>query len=123
LTPSEHLSRNEIDAAGLARSGEFNAQNQSKLEWPAASVVARAYLDQLARSRSLPADRLASVRAALDRADRIRSLRDRDARAVVEQLNAQAARLERDAASATGRDAVRLQSLAATLEGRAAAVR
>ena len=47
LTPSEYLSQNEIDAAMLVHSTEFNAQHQQRITWPATSVVARAYLDQL----------------------------------------------------------------------------
>ncbi|MGH9348868.1 MAG: LVIVD repeat-containing protein, partial [Vicinamibacterales bacterium] len=49
LTPSEHLSQNEIDAATLVRANEFNAQQQSRIVWPPSAVVARAYLDQLTR--------------------------------------------------------------------------
>ena len=56
LVPSEHLTQNEIDAAGLIRMDEFNAQLQPKIEWPTDVVVARAYLDQLMRSNSIRAD-------------------------------------------------------------------
>ncbi len=35
LTPSEHLSQNEIDAATEVRQSEFNAQHQPKIVWPA----------------------------------------------------------------------------------------
>jgi hypothetical protein len=78
--------------------------------------VARAYLDQLARSRGIGADRASAVKGALDRADR----RDAAAR---EQLEALAAQLEGDAGAAAGRDAARLRSLASTLRGRAAGLR
>ena len=50
LVPSQHLSKNEIDAANLVRWETFNPQNQEKIVWPANVVVARAYLDQLARN-------------------------------------------------------------------------
>src|SRR5690606_2255287 len=50
LTPSEHLSQAEIDAAKLVRFDEANLQNQTKLVWPASFEVARAYLDQLKRT-------------------------------------------------------------------------
>jgi hypothetical protein len=116
LTPSEHLSQNEIDAALSVRAAEFNAQQQPKAAWPATSAVARAYLDQLARSRGIGADRASAVKGALDRADR----RDAAAR---EQLEALAAQLEGDAGAAAGRDAARLRSLASTLRGRAAGLR
>ena len=67
LVPSEHLTQNEIDAAGLIRMDEFNAQLQPKIEWPTDVVVARAYLDQLMRSNSIRADRAVAVSTALDR--------------------------------------------------------
>jgi hypothetical protein len=34
LTPSEHLSQDEIDAAASVRLDEFNGQHQPKLVWP-----------------------------------------------------------------------------------------
>ena len=70
LTPSEHLSQNELDAAHLVRWEEFNPQHQPRITWPARSEVARAYLDQLVRSGALPADRAQSLSAELDRGDR-----------------------------------------------------
>ena len=38
-------------------------------EWPASFALARAYVDQLARSQGLSADRLLEVRQALGRAE------------------------------------------------------
>jgi len=35
-----------------------NVQDQQRVTWPASFVVARAYLDQLERSRGLAADRV-----------------------------------------------------------------
>jgi hypothetical protein len=49
LEPSEHLSKNEIEAAKLVRFVEYNPQSQPKIEWPAAFPVVRSYLDQLVR--------------------------------------------------------------------------
>ena len=70
LTPSEFLSEAEIEAALLAdKGGIFNPQQQYKVTWPAVPVVARAYMDQLARVDGLPADMMAELAAALDRAD------------------------------------------------------
>jgi len=103
LLPSEHLSQNEIDAAALVRLDEFNAQQQPRIAWPAVPVVARAYLDQLARTGAIASARADAVRRALTG--------DRAARAAV------AADLETDARAARGRDAARLQALAATLRG------
>src|SRR5207244_4232377 len=53
LVPSGLLSQNEIDAAKLVHFDYLNVQDQPKLVWPASFVVARAYLDQLARSNGL----------------------------------------------------------------------
>ncbi len=65
LLPSAWLSADEIAAAKLVRFDALNVQTQPKLEWPASFVVARAYLDQLARSNGLPAARITAVRQAL----------------------------------------------------------
>jgi hypothetical protein len=123
LTPSEHLTRNEIDAAVQVRFDLFNAQRQPRFVWPATSVVARAYLDQLTRSKALDAARVRDLTAALDRADQLRTGKEKDAAATLDRLDALAARLETDAASATGRDSMRLRSLAETIKGRTARLR
>jgi hypothetical protein len=65
LTPSEHLTENELEAARLARVDRLNVQTQQRIAWPASPVVARALLDQLARDR---ADHAARLRAEIDRA-------------------------------------------------------
>lgn len=70
LTPSEHLSENEIEAAKLANQGRvFNPQQQFQVTWPSEPVVARAYMDQLDRDSALaPADR-ERIESLLDSAD------------------------------------------------------
>ena len=123
LKPSECLSQNEIDAALLVRRDEVNVQDQQKGTWPAASAVARAYLDQLARTSGIQPERARAVTAALDRVDKIRDNRDKGAAAVIDQLDALVGQLETDAGAASGRDAARLRSLAATLKGRTARLR
>jgi hypothetical protein len=123
LKPSEHLSQNEIDAAMLVRFDELNTQHQTKTVWPASSVVALAYIDQLARTNAIQPERARAVTAALDRADGLRSGRDNGAAAVIDQLDALAGQLEGDAGAASGRAASRLRSLAATIKGRAARLR
>ena len=50
LSPSEHLSQNEIDAANMVQVEEFNAQLQPMFVWPAHPAVAGSYLDQLERA-------------------------------------------------------------------------
>ena len=123
LTPSEHLSKHEIEAAALVRQTEFNAQQQTRIHWPPSSVVARAYLDQLTRTRALAPDRSAAVNATLDRADALRTGQGKGSAEVAQQLGSLAADMEREAATASGRDAARLRSLAETLKARAASVR
>jgi hypothetical protein len=123
LMPSEFLSRNEIAAATLVRSTEFNAQQQSRITWPANSLVARAYLDQLTRSRGIQPARAEKVKSALGQADGIRTGREKNAAAVLGELETLAGQLESDAAAAAGHDAERLRSLATTLKGSAARLR
>src|SRR5438270_8524680 len=55
LTPTKFLTQNEIDAAKTVRVSELKVQNQQKIEWPSSLAVAKAYVDQLARSQALPA--------------------------------------------------------------------
>ena len=120
LTPSEQLSQNEIDAASLVRSDEFNPQQQSKVTWPATPVVARAYIDQLTRSKGLEASRIAALDAALSRAERARSGKDQ---AAAGEIDALAKQLNSEAGAASSADGTRAKALAATLEGIAAKLR
>ncbi|MYJ95260.1 MAG: DUF305 domain-containing protein [Proteobacteria bacterium] len=70
LTPSEFLSENEIAAAALADQGSlFNPQQQLKYDWPADPAVARAYLDQLARSDEVSVSFTADLDTALSRTE------------------------------------------------------
>jgi hypothetical protein len=69
LTPTEHLTQNEIDAAKAVRVSEFNVQNQQKIEWPRQLIVAKAYVDQLERSQALPAAQIANLRQAIQSAE------------------------------------------------------
>jgi uncharacterized protein (DUF305 family) len=121
LLPSEHLSDDEIAAAGMAdQGGEFNPQRQYRVSWPPEPAVARAYLDQLERAGALAAAILADTRAALDAASsRLAAGRPDDRLAAA--LDALA---ERSAGS--GGDAVnsrRGTALAETLRGIAARLR
>jgi len=79
LVPSGLLSQNEIDAAKLVHFAFLNVQDQPKLTWPASFVVARAYLDQLARSNGLAPDKVAAARSVLARAERLSGPQRRDA--------------------------------------------
>jgi len=121
--PTQYLSQNEIDAAIQVRMTEFNAQNQPKITWPATSIVAKAYLDQLGRNNAIAPERARAVRDALAKADDLRTGKERDAAARLDALVAVANQVDADAKSKTGRDAMRLTALADTLKGRAAALR
>ncbi len=117
LKASEHLSQNEIEAAELVRIGEVNIQRHRRVVWPDTSAVARAYLDQLGRSKAVAPDRAGAVKAALDKADGGATA------AAPGELDALATEVERDGAGASERDAARIESLAATLRGIAAEMR
>jgi hypothetical protein len=123
LKPSEYLSQNEIDAAMLIRSEEVNTQAQTKVVWPPATAVARAYIDQLTRTKGIRPERARAVNSALDRADGIRTGKERGAAAALDQLDVLAREIESDASAAGGRDQMRLRALAETLKARAARLR
>ena len=115
LKPSEHLSQNEIDAAKLVRVDVANPQLQTKIVWPAAFVVARAYVDQLERGQGLAPARISAVRGELQRAERLSGAQQRTA------LTLLAAAIDRDAASS--RDAARVRMLAGAVRDLAGAAR
>jgi hypothetical protein len=71
LVPSAHISQNEIDAANTVRLDYKNAQGQPQYVWPASFALARAYVDQLERSRGLAADRINAIRQELTAAERV----------------------------------------------------
>ncbi len=118
LQPSDFLTENEIAAASLPHNTvTFNAQQQTRFRWAAEPVVARAYLDQLARGDALSAAQREELTAALDAAQ---SALDGGAAggAAAEWLTALADDYQSIAAS--GRDASRLAALTETLTGIAA---
>jgi hypothetical protein len=104
LTPTKFLTQNEIDAAKTVRVAELNVQNQQKIEWPRNLVVANAYVDQLERSQALPADRIATLRHAMNQKD-------------LSKLKELAPSLEQSAGSAkSAADSTRLNALAEILK-------
>lgn len=108
LTPTEHLTQNEIDAARTVQVAELNVQNQQKIVWPNKLVVAKAYIDQLERSKSLPADQIASLRSAIQKAEGSKS--------DLGKLKKLAPSVEKNAASSkSAADTARLQALAQIL--------
>src|ERR1700675_3227738 len=79
LTPSAFISQNEIDAAKTVHLDYLNTQGQPKFVWPPSVSLARAYVDQLERSRGLAVGRLTSVRQALANAESGSGAQRRDA--------------------------------------------
>ncbi len=122
LRPSEFLTQNEITAATLAHADTFNPQVHFRVDWPATSVVGRAYLDQLGRSRTIPVDRMQAIRRALEQGDGL-AARSPKASAVARQLETLAEGLEFSLATAPPVDRLRLPALSALLRARAAALR
>jgi uncharacterized protein (DUF305 family) len=123
LLPSDYLTENEIEAASLVSPDLFNAQQQRRLVWPASPVVARAYLDQLGRSRAVSLERARALTLGLERADEVLASEARRDEEASRRLDAVAAELEADGAGAAGRDQARLRSLAEILKGIAESLR
>jgi hypothetical protein len=70
LTPSEHLTQNEIDASNTVKLAFLNAQGQPKFNWPPSYPLARAYVDQLERNKCLAKGRISAVRKGLSDAEK-----------------------------------------------------
>lgn len=71
LLPSEHLSENEIAAAGEAQLEQFNAQHQTRFTWAPSFNVAGAYFDQAVRSGELSGATLEKVSKHLAKAEEL----------------------------------------------------
>ncbi len=69
LTPGKFLTQNEIDAAKSVQVSELNVQNQQKIEWSRNLVVAKAYVDQLERTQTLPASQITDLRQGIQSAE------------------------------------------------------
>jgi hypothetical protein len=107
LTPTKHLTQNEIDAAKEVRMSELNVQQQQRIVWPRSLTVAKAYVDQLERSGALTGDRAAELRAAI---------RDAESSKKANKLKSFASALDKQAKTLKGDDASRAQALAAILK-------
>ena len=112
LTPSPLISQNEIDAAKSVQFDQFNTQGQPQLVWPASFTLARAYLDQLARSKGLAAGKIDAARTALASAEQASGGARRDA------LTQLATTLDADASGA--KDGAKTRTLASTVRDLAA---
>lgn len=107
LTATDKISQNEIDAAKLVRWSELNVQSQERYIVPNDLVVAKAYLDQLERSKGMPAGDIAKTRRAIETAERTKKTNG---------LKGIASNASKRAKSAKNRfDADRLNGLAAVL--------
>ena len=107
LAVSPLISENELAAAKTVKFPYWNTQDQQKIVWPQTYVLARAYLDQLERSKGLPADRLKSVRSTLASAEK---RPEKERKATLTQLATQL-----DAAAASSSDAGKVRMLATTV--------
>jgi hypothetical protein len=125
LTPNEHLSQNEIDAAMSVIVDDFNPQHQQKIVWPVSFAVTRSYVDQLERAGALDGALIQRLRSELGDAER---LTGNQRRAAADRMVASATELDRQAlalltAGRTG-DATRVRAvLAASLRDLAATLR
>jgi len=79
LVPSAFISQNEIDAAKTVHFDYLNVQGQQQLVWPPSFALARAYVDQLERSKGLAPGRISAVRQALAGAEKASGGARRDA--------------------------------------------
>jgi hypothetical protein len=113
LTASPLISQNEIDAAKSVHFDYLNTQGQPKLVWPPTFALARAYVDQLERSTSLPSSRISSIRQSLTVAEAVSGAQRRSA---LTQLA-----MELDGNATASRDASKVRTLAAAVRNLAAA--
>ncbi len=121
LTPSAFLSQNEIDAAKSVHFDQFNTQGQPKIVWPATFSLARAYVDQLARSNTIvTAQWVGDMRQTLDKAEAATGTQRRD---ILTRAATTAASAAGGGNASVGgvTDPARLRSLEATLRSLAAA--
>jgi hypothetical protein len=70
MVANPNLTQNEIDAMNTVKLDYWNPQEQRKFVWPPSFALARAYVDQLERSKGLSPARLTAVRNALAAAEK-----------------------------------------------------
>jgi hypothetical protein len=103
LTPSKFLTQNEIDAANQVKLDLLNVQNQPHIDYPMNFVTAKAYVDQLIRSKAMPEDKGMALDAMMDAHK-------------TKELKAMAATIDKMAATAAPADADRMHMLAEILK-------
>lgn len=111
LTPTANLTQNEIDAAKTVQVPELNVQSQTRVVWPNKLVVAKAYTDQLERSKALAADRVSALRKAIKQAESSKLSNKSKT-----ELAKIAGSLEADAGKSSGADVSRMRALAEVLK-------
>lgn len=112
LTPTQFLSQNEIDAAMAVKVPVLNVQMQEMLKWPKSLTVAKAYADQLERSKSLEPNQLAELRKSIDKATESKLAKDD-----VKKLKSFATWFEKNTAKAKSpADVARMKALADVLK-------
>jgi hypothetical protein len=93
----------------------LNVQNQQKIQWPSQLIVAKAYVDQLERSQTLPANKIAELRKAIQDAESSKMNKGK-----VKKLAKMAPSLDKIGDAASPADANRLHALAEILKHPAA---
>ena len=114
LKPTEWLSANEIAAAKLVQLNELNVQSQPKMSWPNVPVVARAYMDQLTRSKSLKAADAAALDNALTAVEKATGSTRAAALTTLEPL---VSALEKSNSNINPIDAAHYRALVTTIRG------
>ncbi len=110
LVPNKFLTQNEIDASNQIHYDELNVQNQPHVTWPKNFIVAKAYVDQLARSSALSTAKITAINAAIAKAEA--SHPDK------KELKSMASSLNKEAASSKSpADADRMKALSEILSG------
>ncbi|HEU4953305.1 MAG TPA: hypothetical protein VFT28_01955 [Gemmatimonadales bacterium] len=108
LLPSPLISQNELDAARTIKLAYLNTQGQPKLVWPPSFALAKAYVDQLERSKGLDGGRIKAVRGELATAEKATGTARSSA---LEKL---AGELETDAAKSS--DAAKVRTLSGAVK-------
>jgi hypothetical protein len=103
LTPTKYLTQNEIDAAKTVHVDSLNVQTQERIRWPNNLTVAKAYLDQIERSRVMTPNDIAAVRSAIDKKD-------------TGKMSKWGKNIERRYKASFGQNGVRMRALAAILK-------
>jgi hypothetical protein len=102
LVPSGLITQNELEAAKSVHFPYWNTQDQQKIVWPASFPLAKAYVDQLERSKGLADARIKAVRDSIASAEKASGAQRRTA------LTQLATQLTGDAAGSADQAKVKL---------------